>query len=133
MLGSEAAERHRRGRTFEGRVAELQCADWLETQSYQIVNLEALGGAVDIEAVSPDGSPTAFEVKFIGIQDADFSMIQRSLEGDAEPYTVSPYTAINYLLFRAYEAAKQLSALPVYLATPRGPLWRFNLAHPLSH
>ncbi len=94
---------------FYGHLVELQFAAWLEEQGYTISGLEATDEkSHDIEAVYPAGVSGAFEVKFIGSQDADFEMQLKSVAGKPSWDTVSPYQAINYLAFRAYEAAKQL-------------------------
>jgi hypothetical protein len=108
MYHPNAIERHHRSRRHSGRIAELQCAEWLETRGWTVAGLEALRPGPDIEAKSELGIITAFELKFIGSQDIDFSMIVRSMAEGPSAYTVSPYAAINYLLFRIYEAAKQL-------------------------
>ena len=69
-------------------------------------------------------------MKFIGTEDDDFCMILRSLAGLPAVGSVSPQSAANYLLFRVYEAAKQLQR-----ATPPGiavaiiedlTWWRFD-------
>jgi hypothetical protein len=49
------------------------------------------------------------EIKFIGQEDLDFEVLLESMRGGVGGGSVSPYSAMNYLLFRAYEAAKQLS------------------------
>lgn len=104
-LGNEEPlERHRKWRIFQGHLAELQLAVWLEDQSYAIEGLEALREGPDIEATSADGLSTAFEVKYIGLEDGDF---QLRIDCDAGR-TVSVPGPINYLIFRIYEAAKQL-------------------------
>lgn len=107
-------ERHQRCRAFLGLLVELQCAEWLEAQGWTIDRLEALREGPDIVARSEGGIPTAFEAKFIGREDEDFVLVVNSLRGPAGRW-VSPYVAANYLLFRAYEAAKQL----VRTAAPR--------------
>ena len=108
IFDPDPMERHRKFRSFWGRITELQFALWLETISYEITGLEALNGGPDIEACEPNGGQGAFELKFIGTEDSDFEMILRSISGAPEAYSISPYTAMNYLLFRAYEAAQQL-------------------------
>jgi hypothetical protein len=110
MLNSDPHERNLRSGRFTGRTAELQFAEWIETTRRRtIVGLEVLREGPDVEAQDELGLATAFEVKAIGIEHNDFEMI---LRGMAEPSVVgpiSPYAAINYLLFRTYEAAKQLA------------------------
>lgn len=104
-------ERHRKSRIFHSRLAELQCAEWLEAQGWVIEGLEALREGPDIEAASAEGAAAAFEVKLIGTEDVDFEMILRNIAGEAAGGPVSAYSGINYLLFRVYEAAKQLAGI----------------------
>jgi len=109
MRYETAIERHHKFRMFLGRLTELQFAEWLEQRAWKIVGLEALRKGSDIEAESNDGLLSGFEVKLIGTEDTDFQMILQSLAGKVVADSVSPYTALNYLLFRVYEAAKQLA------------------------
>jgi hypothetical protein len=76
-----------------------------------IGGLEALRQGPDIEATTVDGVAATFEVKFIGSEDEDFGMILRSIAGAPAAGPVSAYSGINYLLFRLYEAAKQLAGI----------------------
>jgi hypothetical protein len=108
MFSEDENVRHERSRQFAGRVAELQFAEYLETQGWTASGLEALRKGPDIEALARDGRPVAFEVKFIGIEKDDFAEIVKSLAGDPAGGSTSPYDACDYLLFRVYEAAKQL-------------------------
>jgi hypothetical protein len=127
MLYSDPLERHRKYRMFAGRIAELQFAEWLETtQDWTIVGLEALREGPDIEAKSTAGAITAFEVKSIGTQDDDFEEILRSMAQGASAGWRDPYDAINYLLLRVYEAAKQLARYDGYriaVATINNDTW----------
>ncbi len=43
------------------------------------MNLEALGGSFDIEAISPQGKSCAIEVKYIGEEDSRFKENLKSL------------------------------------------------------
>ena len=108
MLYADPAERHQKFRIFSGRLVELQFAEWLELQGWTVSGLEALREGPDVEAYAKDGRAAAFEVKFIGTENDDFGKILESLAGRPAAGTVSPYDAVNYLLFRVYEAAKQL-------------------------
>jgi len=108
MTMVEPMERHHKFKMFFGRLIELQCAQWLEEQGWTITGLEAYRQGSDIEAQTADGNTTAFEVKFIGQNDRGFDSVARSLRGEAGVTLGSPYTGVNYILFRAYEAAKQL-------------------------
>lgn len=109
VLEPDPAERHRQARTFCGRLAELLLAHWLECQGWAVKGLEALGAASDIEAASPnEHASTSFEVKFIGLHDADYEMLLRAVCGKPKGRSASPYDLANYLLYRALEAARQL-------------------------
>lgn len=108
MNYDDSMERHHKSRIFASRVVELQCAEWLEEQGWTISGLEVFREGPDIEAVTESLELTAFEVKFIGQQDTCFASVVNSLKGEDGGVLLSPYDAANFLLFRAYEAAKQL-------------------------
>ena len=112
MLHPEAIERNRLSRIFRGRLIELQFAAWLEAQSQTIIGLEAIRKGPDVEAQSENGVLNAFELKFIGMVDDDFNRIVRTMAGMRTGGAMSVYQPINYLLFRAYEAAKQHASTP---------------------
>jgi len=111
MFYEDPLERHQKSRIFAGLVVELQFAEWLETLGWTIVGLEAFREGADIEARTVSGVDTVFEVKAVGTEDQDFKMILRSLADEPAVTSVSPYVAMNYLLFRVYEAAKQLGRI----------------------
>ena len=108
MFYSDPMERHRKCRIFMGHLVELQFAEWLEQRSWSISGLEALREGPDIEATKSEGEETAFEVKFIGTEDGDFRVLLNSIACRPAGKFVSPYSAANYLLFRVFEAGKQL-------------------------
>jgi len=115
MFDTDPTERHRSSRTFRGRLIDLQFASWLESQSRTIIGLEARPKASDIvgpdiETLSESGQSNAFEVKFIGMEDRDFGTLLRSIGGYPAGGPISVYRPINYLIFRVYEAARQLKA-----------------------
>lgn len=101
-------ERHRKFKMFYGRIVELQCAEWLEKQGWKISALEAFCEGPDIEATDESSVLTAFEIKFIGQDDAGFSNVLKSFRGEPDYGRGSPYCAMNYLLYRVYESANQL-------------------------
>jgi len=94
-----------------GRIAELQCAAWLESNGWEIVALEATRVGPDIEALR-GGNSFAFEVKAIGAQEEAFLSVLQSLLGQPSGRWTSPDAAANYLLFRTYECGKQLMSHP---------------------
>src|SRR5262249_40961165 len=79
MRYEDPAKQHKKCRAFHGLLVELQFAEWLESQGWRISGLAALGHKSDIEASATNGRATAFEVKSIGIEDADFTQILASL------------------------------------------------------
>ena len=101
-------ERHRKSRIFQGKLCELQCAEWIEEQGWKITDFEALGGKADIEAVSPDDIECVIEVKYIGQEDNDFLVVVNSLAGGTGAGNASLYAASDFMLFKVYSAAKQL-------------------------
>jgi hypothetical protein len=130
-------KRHQESRGYLGKLIELQIAEWLEDQGWKVDNLEALCGELDIEASSPEGIEYAFEIKSIGQEDDKFlavvesaipahrfkSLIKRLYKDREEDHikrlvekcksrTFDPYSGSNFVLFRAYEAAKQLKQSP---------------------
>ena len=131
MFYESPERRNQKFREFAGRVAELHVAEWLELQGWTISGLEALRVGPDIEAFAPDGQATAFEVKYIGTENDDFAQIMKSLAGYAAGGPVSPYDAANYLLFRVYEAAKQLQRIAhdriAIVVVEDMSWWRFDL------
>jgi hypothetical protein len=108
ILESDLLKRHREARRFMGRLVELQCAEWLEANSWRIRELEALREGPDIEAEGELHGHTAFEVKYLGQEDSDFEAVVESLAGKPSVQTGDLYGAVNYLVFRVYQAAKQL-------------------------
>ena len=108
MHREDAVERHRKSRVFRGRLAELQFAFWLEQSGWSVTGLEALREGPDVEAMSESYGATAFEVKFLGVEDSEFESILCAIAGQDSGGAVSAYSGANYLLFRIYEAAKQL-------------------------
>ena len=102
-------ERHEKFKIFQGRVAELQCAEWLERDGWEICDLEAYRErSSDIEAKTTNGDLTAFEVKFIGQDNRGFDSVLQSFREGVAYARRSLYCAVNYLLFQIYRSAKQL-------------------------
>jgi len=108
ILEASPVERHKKSRSFKGKLVELKAAEWLEANVWKINNLEAWNGNVDIEATDPGNSKCCMEVKYIGQENDDFLDLLKSLRGENSASSFSPYVACNYALFRIYEAAKQL-------------------------
>lgn len=113
LLKNSVQERHHKSRIFFGKLTEILCAQWLEDLGWGVVNLAALGGGADIEAISPDNVSFLIEVKYVGRLDDEFMAAVESLSGKGGGFTVSPYSASNFLLFKLYTAAKQLEAFPL--------------------
>lgn len=114
FMEDDELKRHKKSRTYLGRLVELQCAQWIEEQNWRVQNLEALGGTFDIEAFSPRGDAWAIEVKYIGQEDWDFVDISESVDrnGVGKGRAVSLYAPSDWVLFKIYEAANQLADFP---------------------
>jgi hypothetical protein len=109
MSEKTSLKRHQRVREFNGKLAELIASSWIESKGWVINNLEALNGSFDIEAISPQGSSSAIEVKYIGEEDWQFELnLESEQSGKAVSKVFNVYNGYNYILFRTYEAAKQL-------------------------
>lgn len=109
LLETDAVARHERFRRFLGKIVELQIADWLAGRDWKVTGLEALGAPCDVEGSSPEQQPYSIEVKYIGQRTDDFRDVVDALAGrPGGGGSRSPYGAVNYLLFRVYEAALSL-------------------------
>jgi hypothetical protein len=108
MEQCQAIERNRKSRIYFGKLTELILAEWLVALGWKIINLEALGGNADIEARSPTNIDTDIEVKYVGHEDDKFLSVIETMAGRRKAHTASPYIASDFLLFKAYTAAKQL-------------------------
>jgi Holliday junction resolvase-like predicted endonuclease len=112
LSNKDALDRQKRFKSYFGKIVELQCAEWLYEHGWEICNLEALGGNIDILAINKISKRVAFEIKYIGLEDWDFVDIVESINGVGKGRAVSPQTAANFLLFKAYTAGKQLNLIP---------------------
>lgn len=133
MLKETPLQRHRRVRGFNGQLAELITSSWLENNGWKIENLEALGGSFDIEAISPQRNISAIEVKYIGVSDWHFELnLKSSQSGEAVAGSWSRHPGYNYLLFRIYEAAKQLEKFSgdryVFVVISNETWWNFDFS-----
>lgn len=107
--GEKLLDSHRRGKSYQGKLSELFCAEWIEKQGWKIKDLEALGGKADIVATSPNGIECVIEVKSIGQEEDKFdNTVECISSGEAVSDDWSFHHGCNYLLSRAYEATKQL-------------------------
>lgn len=101
-------KRHQGGRRLAGRIHELNLTRWLEENGYNIRHLECLGAESDVVAENNKGETFSIELKFIGIEDEFFKAIVDSIRGNPSAVSSLPSDAVNYVLLRIYEAAKQL-------------------------
>ena len=107
LFESDPLARYRAARLYQSRIAELSFARRLERSGWRISNLEAYGGAYDVSAVSPTGEAVDFEIKFLAQREIVFELNRASFQA---PIAGRPgvYSPIDYLIFRIYEAARQL-------------------------
>ncbi|GJL50219.1 MAG: hypothetical protein NPIRA01_14460 [Nitrospirales bacterium] len=108
IIESDPTKRHERYRRFFGKLVELLVCQTLTEREWTVTGLEALGACADIIAVSPENMANSLSVKYIGQSTYDFEQNLSTLVGGPTIGVGSPYDAINYLLFRIYEAAYQL-------------------------
>lgn len=113
ILKTTDQDRQKYFKMYFGKLVELQVAHWLTRRGWRVTNLEALGAPTDIQATWLFGQRHTFEVKYFGQGTDDFELILRSVKAgepiaDSLPVMAPP----NYLLFRVYQAAKHLVAVP---------------------
>ena len=108
MQDPDPLRRHQLCRIYMGRITELQVAEWLESQGWAVSAIEALREGPDVTAHHASEGECDFEIKMVGTEDADFESILQAIAGEPAGRVFSPYSAVNYLLFRAYEASIQL-------------------------
>ena len=107
VLEINEISRFEKARNYLSRLAELDFARWLETQHWQILNLELYGGRFDVEGIDNNQDATAFEIKFLGQREVLFELIRASFT-NATAGSLGVYSPVDYLVFRLYEAARQL-------------------------
>ena len=108
MKQKNECERHKKAKIFQGKLVELQIAEWLEQQGWNIINLEAKGGEHDIECTDPSDINTAIQVKFIGQKKDEDEFLISAGTGTFSSYPL--YTGINIVLLRVYESAITLQS-----------------------
>lgn len=107
VLEIDEISRYKKARNYLSRLAEFHFAQWLETQHWRITNLELYGGQFDVEAMDGNQVATAFEIKFLGQRDVLFELIRASFT-NATAGALGVYSPVDYLIFRIYQAARQL-------------------------
>lgn len=107
FLESDPTSRYRSARLYQSRLAELSFVRWLERHAWKINTLEAYGGRYDVSAVAPTGQEVDFEVKFLAQREILFELNRSSSQFPTSGW-LGMYSPIDYLLFRIYEAARQL-------------------------
>jgi len=109
ILQDNYNSRFEKSRIFQGRWGELCFALWLEQAGWRIENLETYGGPFDVEALSSEGTKSAFEVKYFANEECLFELgVAANLRGGVASSSMDVYPPLNYLLFRLYEASKKL-------------------------
>ncbi len=109
ILQGDYQSRFEKSKIFQGRWGELCFALWLDQAGWRIENLEAYGGPFDVEAVSSEGTKSAFEVKYFANEECLFELgVIANLHGGVASSSMDVYPPLNYLLFRLYEASKKL-------------------------
>ena len=110
MFKKDAKQRFRAAAKFQGRLWELQFVSWLHHEGWRIESLEAHGGPADVVATCPAGKSFTFEVKYLGKDEILFDLDVKALSGSGHSGDwISVYSPIDYMLFRVFEAARQLA------------------------
>lgn len=104
----EDVERHRRSKSFMGKLVELLYIEYLESQGHKVVALDAVERGPSDAALERDGKRQSLEVKYLGVDDDGFEAIVKSVREGPAPHVGDLYGSINFVVFRIYEAAKQL-------------------------
>lgn len=104
--------KHQRSKSFMGKLVELLFVEHLEAQAERIVALEAVERTGPDIVTERDGKRRSFEVKYLGRDDDGFMAIVESLKSEPQVQCGDLKGSINYVVFRVYEAAKQLQATP---------------------
>ena len=99
--------RFKKARTYLSRLAELDFARALEAKRWKITNLEMYGGQFDVEGIDEHGVNMAFEVKFLAQREVLFELNRASFASPTVGW-LGVYSPVDYLIFRLYEAARQL-------------------------
>lgn len=106
-------EKHRRSKSFMGKLVELLYIEHLGSQGYKVLALDAVERGPSDAVVEKDGKRQSLEVKYLGVDDDSFEAIVKSVADDKPtPHVGDLYGSINYVVFRVYEAAKQLQKTP---------------------
>jgi hypothetical protein len=95
-----------------GKLVELLFVEHLEGRGERIVALEAVERTGPDIVTERDGKRRSFEVKYLGRDDDGFTAIVESLKSGPKVQCGDLKGSINYVVFRVYEAAKQLRATP---------------------
>jgi len=99
---------HKAKQQFLGPFHELLFADWLDENGYEIKDLQALGAKSDVMAENRKEKYTVnFEVKYIGYEEWFYD----KLNNKNKSFSPCLLWQHDFLLYVAYEAAKQLSRL----------------------
>jgi len=113
MFAEDTKQRFKYGRMFQGRLAELLFSQWLDHEGWNIGTLEAHGAEVDVEATSTNGDSCSFEVKHLGQEEVLFNLGVGALQTNGVSVGSIPvYSPVDYMLYRIYEAARQLKKVP---------------------
>jgi hypothetical protein len=104
-------DQFKHARRFKGRLVELMFASWLNEAGWTLLNMEAYDDrAHDVDARSNNGVEYSFEVKDIGQDEMDHDLLVKALCSSGVSVESEPVTSpMNYLLFRVFEAARQLA------------------------
>lgn len=100
-------ERNDCANIFMSRIAEILLIDYLSKKGLEIEDYEAFVAEHDI-VYKKNGKQFHSEIKYIGHEKDDFLNFIEAIEKGGSATTLSPYLPSNFLIFKIFEAAKQL-------------------------
>ena len=113
-MESDERLRFKKSRSYPSRLAELDFARWLEAEKWIISNLEIYGGLFDVQASDANQRTVSFEIKYLAQHEVVFELIRDSFTNTTAVGSLGAYSQIGYLLFRVYQAARQLKESTAY-------------------
>ncbi len=105
----DAFNRKKQSDRFVSRFMELKFAEWLISNNYELLDLEAYGGEFDVSAKKID-TLFDFEVKYIPQSFDDFGLAYSAWKSPKKSAvaSMSVYATLDYLFLRIHNSSAQL-------------------------
>ncbi len=126
----EEVKRNKYADIFMSRIAEILIIKYLASSGLIIENYEAIGAKHDVVYKNNDVEICA-EIKYIGQEKDDFLRHNKTIREGSSAEILSLYLPYNFLIFKVFEAAKQLTTTNqrkvVYIIISDPSINRFQL------